>query len=74
MSSAEEHFEIFDALAAGDASAIEDVMRRHIRHVRGLWAPRGVGWRGLRWPLPGGSQVSRRRRSTCSATEYPTAS
>jgi DNA-binding GntR family transcriptional regulator len=41
-SSAEEHFEILDALAAGDASATDDVMRRHIGHVRGLWAPRGV--------------------------------
>ena len=42
MSSAEEHFEILDALAAGDASATDDLMRRHIGHVRGLWAPRGV--------------------------------
>jgi DNA-binding GntR family transcriptional regulator len=42
MSSAEEHDEILDALAAGDASATDDVMRRHIGHVRGLWAPRGV--------------------------------
>jgi DNA-binding GntR family transcriptional regulator len=42
MSSAEEHFEILDALAAGDARATDDVMRRHIGHVRGLWAPRGV--------------------------------
>jgi DNA-binding GntR family transcriptional regulator len=41
-SSAEEHDEILDALAAGDASATDDVMRRHIGHVRGLWAPRGV--------------------------------
>jgi DNA-binding GntR family transcriptional regulator len=41
ISSAEEHFEILDALAAGDAERTGDVMRRHIGHVRGLWAPRG---------------------------------
>jgi DNA-binding GntR family transcriptional regulator len=41
-SSAEEHFEILDALAGGDARATDGVMRRHIGHVRGLWAPRGV--------------------------------
>jgi DNA-binding GntR family transcriptional regulator len=42
MSSADEHHEILDALAAGDATTTEAVMRRHIGHVRGLWAPRGV--------------------------------
>jgi DNA-binding GntR family transcriptional regulator len=40
--SAEEHAEILDALAAGDAEAVDEVMRRHIGHVRGLWAPRGT--------------------------------
>ena len=39
--SAEEHLEILDALGAHDRERCEEVMRRHIRHVRGLWAPRG---------------------------------
>jgi DNA-binding GntR family transcriptional regulator len=39
--SAEEHLEILDALAAHDRERCEEVMRQHIRHVRGLWAPRG---------------------------------
>jgi DNA-binding GntR family transcriptional regulator len=41
ISSAEEHLEILDALGAHDRERCEEVMRRHIRHVRGLWAPRG---------------------------------
>jgi DNA-binding GntR family transcriptional regulator len=41
ISSAEEHLEILDALAEGDAGRTEEVMRRHIGHVRGLWAPHG---------------------------------
>jgi DNA-binding GntR family transcriptional regulator len=41
IESAEEHLEILDALAARDPGRSEEVMRRHIRHVRGLWAPRG---------------------------------
>jgi DNA-binding GntR family transcriptional regulator len=39
--SAEEHLEILDALQAHDRERCEEIMRRHIRHVRGLWAPRG---------------------------------
>ncbi len=37
--SAQEHHEILDALEANDPARTEDVMRRHIGHVRGLWAP-----------------------------------
>lgn len=37
--SAQEHHEILDALEARDPARTEDVMRRHIGHVRGLWAP-----------------------------------
>lgn len=36
--SAAEHFEILDALLARDPAAAEAVMRRHIGHVRGIWA------------------------------------
>jgi DNA-binding GntR family transcriptional regulator len=39
--SAEEHLEILDALRRNDARLAEDVMRRHIGHVRSLWASRG---------------------------------
>jgi DNA-binding GntR family transcriptional regulator len=42
ISSGQEHHEILDALASGDAARTEAVMRRHIGHVRGLWARRGV--------------------------------
>lgn len=41
VGSAQEHHEILDALQANDAVRTEGVMRRHIGHVRGLWAPRG---------------------------------
>jgi DNA-binding GntR family transcriptional regulator len=37
--SAQEHHEILDALEANDPAWTEDAMRRHIGHVRGLWAP-----------------------------------
>jgi DNA-binding GntR family transcriptional regulator len=37
-SSAAEHLELLDALAAHDAAEAEAVMRRHIGHVRGIWA------------------------------------
>jgi DNA-binding GntR family transcriptional regulator len=37
--SAREHHEILDALEANDPARTEEVMRRHIGHVRGLWAP-----------------------------------
>jgi DNA-binding GntR family transcriptional regulator len=36
--SAEEHHELLDALLARDAERTESVMRRHIGHVRGIWA------------------------------------
>jgi DNA-binding GntR family transcriptional regulator len=36
--SAHEHAELLDLLAAGDADGVEDLMRRHIGHVRGIWA------------------------------------
>ena len=36
--SAHEHAELLDLLAAGDAAGAEDLMRRHIGHVRGIWA------------------------------------
>jgi DNA-binding GntR family transcriptional regulator len=41
--SAQEHHEILDALEANDPVRTEDVMRRHIGHVRGLWAPGDAG-------------------------------
>ncbi len=41
VDSAEEHLQILDALRARDQARCEEIMRRHIRHVRGLWAPRG---------------------------------
>ena len=37
-SSAAEHLELLDALQAHDAEWAEAVMRRHIAHVRGIWA------------------------------------
>jgi len=40
--SAAEHFELLDAVVARDPARAADVMRRHIRHVRGLWAGRGA--------------------------------
>jgi DNA-binding GntR family transcriptional regulator len=36
--SAHEHAELLDLLAAGDADGAEALMRRHIGHVRGIWA------------------------------------
>jgi DNA-binding GntR family transcriptional regulator len=38
VTSAAEHHELLDALQAHDERRVEDVMRRHIRHVRGIWA------------------------------------
>lgn len=35
---AHEHAELLDLLAAGDAAGAEELMRRHIGHVRGIWA------------------------------------
>ncbi len=36
--SSHEHSELLDVIAAGDADAAEAVIRRHIGHVRGIWA------------------------------------
>lgn len=33
-----EHDDLLDAIADGDADAAADVMTRHLRHTRGLWA------------------------------------
>jgi DNA-binding GntR family transcriptional regulator len=38
IASAAEHHELLDALQAHDAARAEAVMRRHIGHVRGIWA------------------------------------
>lgn len=40
VSSAREHTELLDLLACGDGPAAEDLMRRHLAHVRGAWAGR----------------------------------
>jgi DNA-binding GntR family transcriptional regulator len=36
--SAHEHAELLDLVLAGDAEGTERLMRRHIGHVRGIWA------------------------------------
>lgn len=36
--SAHEHAELLDLVVAGDAESAERLMRRHIGHVRGIWA------------------------------------
>src|SRR3954447_25010666 len=38
VSSATEHHELLDLVEAGDGEGAEQLMRRHIGHVRGLWA------------------------------------
>lgn len=40
VSTAREHHDLLDRLAAGDGPGAEDVMRRHLGHVRGVWAGR----------------------------------
>ncbi|GAA4666680.1 GntR family transcriptional regulator [Streptomyces chumphonensis] len=40
VASAEEHAELLDLMIAGDAAAAEGHMRRHLSHVRSLWAAR----------------------------------
>ncbi|GAT74801.1 GntR family transcriptional regulator [Microbacterium hydrocarbonoxydans] len=40
MSTALEHAELVDLLVAGDGEAAEELMRRHIRHVGGVWSGR----------------------------------
>lgn len=39
--SAEEHVGLVDALRRHDVEACEQLMRRHLGHVRGLWGPSG---------------------------------
>ncbi|TDV57199.1 GntR family transcriptional regulator [Actinophytocola oryzae] len=36
--SAHEHAELLDLLSSGDTDGVEDLMRRHIGHVRTIWA------------------------------------
>jgi DNA-binding GntR family transcriptional regulator len=43
VQSAEEHLELVDALRAGDSQQAEEIMRRHIGHVRSLWASSDQG-------------------------------
>ena len=38
LPSATEHHELLDLVEAGDGEGAEQLMRRHIGHVRGLWA------------------------------------
>ncbi|MGW5346023.1 FCD domain-containing protein [Streptomyces sp. HUAS TT3] len=38
VSSAEEHLELLDLMLAGDAEGAAECMRRHLGHVRSLWA------------------------------------
>ncbi|MBO4207508.1 FCD domain-containing protein [Micromonospora echinofusca] len=40
VASAEEHLELVALLAAGDREGAAELMRRHLRHVRGIWAAR----------------------------------
>ncbi|NED35254.1 GntR family transcriptional regulator [Streptomyces sp. SID8499] len=38
VASAREHVELLDLMVAGNARAAEDCMRRHLPHIRTLWA------------------------------------
>ncbi|MEU9605969.1 GntR family transcriptional regulator [Streptomyces sp. NPDC048057] len=38
VDSAQEHVELLDVMLTGDAEAAQAVMRRHLAHVRSLWA------------------------------------
>lgn len=59
--SARQHLELLDVVAAGDAQAAEALTRRHLSHVRGLWAGRPTA--GSRSetgrPEPAGTDPSR---------------
>ncbi|WP_225727892.1 MULTISPECIES: GntR family transcriptional regulator [unclassified Nocardia] len=39
--SAHEHVEVLDLIERGDAAGAEELIRRHIGHVRGIWAASG---------------------------------
>jgi DNA-binding GntR family transcriptional regulator len=39
-SSAREHIEMLDLIAAKDRRGLERLMTRHISHIRGVWAGR----------------------------------
>jgi len=43
VATAEEHAELLDALEARDVALVEERMRRHLSHTRGLWAGRRDG-------------------------------
>lgn len=43
VNSAREHVQLLDLIEAGDVEGTEDLMRRHLGHVRGLWAGRPEG-------------------------------
>ena len=38
VDSAEEHQPILDAIVAGDADKVRELMQHHLRHIRGDWA------------------------------------
>ena len=38
VQTAREHHDLLDRVAAGDAASTEEIMRRHLQHVRGVWA------------------------------------
>lgn len=40
VDSAREHLALLDAIASGNVDAAADLMRHHLRHVRGIWADR----------------------------------
>lgn len=40
LPSAQEHLELLETIASGDAAAAEALMRHHLLHVRGIWADR----------------------------------
>lgn len=40
LASAEEHLDLLDALLERDEKAVQEIMTRHLGHVRGLWAAR----------------------------------
>ncbi|MER7418311.1 GntR family transcriptional regulator [Micromonospora peucetia] len=40
VDSADEHVQLMDLFAAGDRAAVVELMRSHLRHVRGIWADR----------------------------------